>query len=178
VLESIVVKQRNSQQYQSKEIRQQLNELKAHNYEHEKFEGQAINQLIKLDGKIDTLNQVNVEIAGKEENFEAVNEALVKTINEQLTTQEKLTDQLIEQKEIQKDTSSRLDNQEALMGKVIRQLDYLRSTVFERTHFLAGKIEESYDLTSSYIYKLIRNSNKPISLLMEKKQQKKIEKTE
>lgn len=175
-LESLLAKQLNSQQYQSKEIRQQLNELKAHNAEHEKFEGCTIVQLTKLDGKIDTVNQVSQEIMGKVENFTEENKELSIIMNEQLDVQEKLTDQLAEQKEMQYAAFSRLDSQEALMEKIINQLDYLRSILFERTYFLAKKIEDNFDITSSFIYKLITNSNKSILLLMEKEQQKKIDK--
>ena len=158
-LEKMVEKQSTTQQYQSKEIGIQLNELKATTADYEKFEGLALDQLTELTSKIDTTNKTNKVIINQLGKFEAVNEELVTAMNEQSKSQEKLSDQLAEQKFDQNQIATRLDNQEALLEKVVRQLDYLRSTLFERTHFLAEKIEEGYDLTSSYIYKLLTSSN-------------------
>lgn len=57
----------------------------------------------------------------------------------------------------------RLDTQEALLDKLGRQLNHVRSILFERTNYLVDKIDEGYKLTSSYVYKLMTGSEQPFT---------------
>src|SRR5699024_12866080 len=63
----------------------------------------------------------------------------------------------------------RLENQEALMEKFHRQISEFRSILFERSSFLAEKIEDSYNLTSSYFYQLVSGSDTPLTLYMDQR---------
>jgi predicted nucleic acid-binding Zn ribbon protein len=95
-----------------------------------------------------------------------------------LKTQEDLQKQLSEkiskQEEFQTGVLNRLDQQEALTEKIFRQLNHIRSILFERTNYLAEKIDEGYKITSSYVYKLMTGSDQPITfyLMNNKKEEK------
>ncbi|MCL6572457.1 MAG: hypothetical protein K6T88_12360 [Bacillus sp. (in: Bacteria)] len=60
----------------------------------------------------------------------------------------------------------RLDNQEALIEKISRQLNHIRSILFERTNYLATKIDDGYKITSSYVYKLMTGSDQPLTFFL------------
>lgn len=63
-------------------------------------------------------------------------------VQEQLMTLENLSDLLEAQKEKTEHLDKRLENQEALSEKIVRQLEFVRSIIFERTHHLTEKIDE------------------------------------
>src|SRR5699024_6118204 len=76
-------------------------------------------------------------------------------MEEQLALQKQIQEQLLKQEENQKEVNNRLDNQEALSEKIVRQVDYLRSILFERTNDLTEKIEEGFHLTSAYMHYIL-----------------------
>ncbi|MGG1677105.1 hypothetical protein ACIFOT_15305 [Neobacillus sp. NRS-1170] len=91
----------------------------------------------------------------------------LQTINDkQLELQKELAGKLAEQAEFQGGVLQRLDTQEALIDKLSRQLNNIRSILFERTNYLAGKIEDGYKVTSSYVYKLMTGSEKPLTFFL------------
>ena len=57
--------------------------------------------------------------------------------------------QLSIHEEHQVDVLKQLDKQEALTEKISRQLNHIRSIIFERTNYLATKLEDGYKLTAS-----------------------------
>ncbi|MDQ6597448.1 hypothetical protein E2K98_06635 [Bacillus salipaludis] len=61
---------------------------------------------------------------------------------------------------------TRLDRQEALTEKILRQINHIRSILFERTNYLATKIEDGYKVTSTYVYKLMTGSEQPLTFLL------------
>lgn len=83
-----------------------------------------------------------------------------------------LTEQLTEQKESQQEVLIRLDNQEALTEKALRQIGHLRSSLFERTNYLAEKIEDSYQLTSSYLYQLLTGTDQSLTFYVNSENKK------
>ncbi|MCP8970020.1 hypothetical protein [Ectobacillus ponti] len=87
---------------------------------------------------------------------ETANEKLSAQLSEQLTMHEKTA-------QFQETVLQRLDQQEALTEKMSRQLQHIRSILFERTNYLAAKIEDGYKLTSAYVYKLMTGSDKPLT---------------
>ena len=58
-------------------------------------------------------------------------QAAIESINNMEETQNKL--------------ANRVESQEGLMEKVLRQIDHLRSILYERTNFLDEKIEKAYE---------------------------------
>ncbi|MBS4205424.1 hypothetical protein [Lederbergia citrea] len=181
--------QDNTQAIRWKEIGSQLNELKASYYHHEQFENQVIEWLTKLDQKNvealenedsfkqELMEEINrVSLSNKEimEKCESTNQELAIQINEQFQLQKQLSDQMSKQEDRQNEVISRMDDQEALAEKILRQIDHIRSILFERTSYLAEKIENGYKVTSSYVYKLMTGSDQPLSLLLmnQKKEEK------
>jgi hypothetical protein len=68
-----------------------------------------------------------------------------------------------------------LENQEALTEKLMRKVDNFRSILYERTHFLADKIEEGYNATSSYIHEMVSSTGLPPLRYKLKESEKKVD---
>ena len=169
---------------QSKKISSQIYNLRKMNYQQEEFEGQieawmrktetenrkhqdildnrllVEEELLEEMKEISLLNQKNERDL---ENYGFSNDELIVKIDEQFDLQKQIADQLVKQEQTQNEVLSRLDNQEAISEKILRQIDYFRSVLFERTHYLAEKIENGYTTTSSYIYKLVKGSEQPVA---------------
>ncbi|WP_144549847.1 hypothetical protein [Bacillus sp. X1(2014)] len=100
------------------------------------------------------------------EHSEAANHLLVLQMNEQLELQKVVAEKMSKQEEFQGGVLQRLDNQEALMDKISRQINHIRSILFERTNYLAAKIDDGYKITSSYVYKLMTGTDQPLTFLL------------
>jgi chromosome segregation ATPase len=87
-------------------------------------------------------------------------EQLIGKVNDQTEVQQRLSEKVNEQENNQENVMSRLDNQEALTEKLLRQFEHLRSSLFERTAFLAEKVEESAAVTSNYMTKLLSGKDR------------------
>jgi len=111
------------------------------------------------------------------EKNEEVNQQLVLQMNEQLELQKIAAEKLEKQEDFQEGVLKRLDNQEALLDKLGRQINHIRSILFERTNYLAAKIDDGYKITSSYIYKLMTGSEQPLTffLINHKKEENQIQ---
>lgn len=165
---------RQSGQWQ--EVDGKLKELKEINQQHEKLESQVISQLKKLesenhrvqqllgDGQLSkkelseqltAIGRTNQLIVEKLEAYGEENEKLASKLNQQGEMQQQLSEQISKQEDTQTEVIEKLEIQEALTEKITRQIDYFRSILFERTSFLAEKIENGYQLTSSYVAKLM-----------------------
>ena len=136
-LETAYQKQARIQSRRITGLRYNLKRLDDRHIEQKEIESDVINSLQKYGGK---------------------NEELILKMDQQLELQQKMEAQVAKQENRQNEVISRLENQEALSEKMARQLDSLRSALYERTHYLAEKIEESYSTTSTYISKLINGS--------------------
>ncbi|WP_394239555.1 hypothetical protein [Niallia oryzisoli] len=177
---------------QSNHIKKQIHDLKRSYYHHEDFEHEMIQSLQALNEKngylqesIDSGSQMNhsireqmnsvlesdQEMAARLEKNEAAIQQLSLKVNEQLTLHKETT---VKQEDFQRDVLKRLDKQEALTEKISRQLNHIRSIIFERTNYIASKLENGYKLTSSYVYKLMNGSEQPLefTLLNDKKREK------
>ena len=101
-------------------------------------------------------------------------ELIIDLLKTQAELQKQLSEKLSKQEEFQKGVLTRLDQQEALTEKIFRQINHIRSILFERTNFLAEKIDEGYKITSSYVYNLMTGSDQPITfyLMNNKKSEK------
>ncbi|MGG5254278.1 hypothetical protein ACQYAD_12360 [Neobacillus sp. SM06] len=159
------------------EINGQLDSLQSNSIKHTEVEAQILETLNVLDQKGKQLHEVLQkdglqyqevseqirqqyekmnEIISRLEQFEETDRFLFK----QLESQTQVSDQF------QTDVLIRLEKQEALSEKILRQVNHIRSILFERTNYLAGKIEEGYKLTSSYVYKLMTGSDQPLTFVM------------
>nr|WP_263328260.1 hypothetical protein [Neobacillus sp. Marseille-Q6967] len=136
----------------------QLNELHLNHQKQKVFEEQVILWLKSLDDK--------------NTNLQASNKQLTSQIDEQLEWQKSMTEKFLKQEDFQAEVLSRLDKQEALTEKIFRQINHIRSILFERTNYLAEKIDEGYKLTSSYVYNLMTGSDQALTFYLLNKKQK------
>lgn len=169
------------------DVSDQLKELKKMNDEQDKFENNILLYLKKLEasnnelqnifeterlseqdfmGEIEHLSESYHEIANRLGEYRVTIEQLTGKISEQHDLQKQMAEQLAGQESVQEDVVNRLENQEALTEKIMRNIDYFRSILFERTAYLAEKIENGYNLTSSYIAKIMTGNEQPVALYM------------
>lgn len=99
--------------------------------------------------------EIENDVASLLEKYNGENEALLLKIEEQIA------DQTSKQEAFQHEAINRLDKQEALTEKMLRKMDHFRSVLYERTHFLTEKIEQSYHSTSAYLHKVLRVRKTP-----------------
>lgn len=179
--------QETNQMNQWNDIIAQLKELRENHQQQKEFASHVMNWLIKLDeesnklqgilenegqlkqemiDQIQILNQSNQEMMKRLEQYESTNHDLSVKMNEQIERQQQISEQFSKQEDRQNEVLTRLDNQEALTEKILRQINHIRSILFERTNYLAEKIESGYKITSSYVYKLMTGSDKPLTLFM------------
>jgi len=100
------------------------------------------------------------------ERSEDTNHQLIVQMKEQMELQKEVSKKITNQEEFQEGVLQRLDSQEALMDKISRQINHIRSILFERTNYLAAKIDDGYKITSSYVYKLMTGSDQPLTFLL------------
>lgn len=193
-LEKLLQQHENKHIKDNQDIGKRLSELRQMNLQHEKFESRVMDWLAKLDDKnmklqelaenegalkqefmdqINNVRQSNDAIVSQLQKYESANEQIIIKMAEQFELQQKMMeDQFSQQDEVQKEVITRLENQEALTEKILRQIDHFRSILFERTSFLAEKIENGYKLTSAYVHKLLAGTDQPVTVLKLEKKQK------
>ncbi|WP_449354867.1 hypothetical protein ACUL41_00785 [Virgibacillus natechei] len=162
------------------EIGNRLHELKEMN---QQLESQVLERVRKLENenvseqeftkRIDQLRQSQQTVENQIEAYGMANEALFEKMDEQTVLQKQMAEEISNQENSNDEVLSRLENQEALMEKVVRQLDHFRTILFERTHFLAEKLEDGYHLTSSYVDQLMSRSDQPMTFYMANRKQEK-----
>lgn len=186
-LKSLYEKQENVQVNKWEEIGNRLNELKVINLQHEKDQNYVVEQLKGLESEnkkvqvslenerlseqklmkqIDGLNQSNQGIINQLEVYSTDNKEFKSRVDEQYALQKQMADHVSKQEDKQDEVLSRLESQEALTEKITRQIEYFRTILFERTNYLAEKIESGYHHTSSYIANLMGNTDKPPTKFM------------
>lgn len=90
----------------------------------------------------------NDEIVQQLTQIETKNDILLEKVDAQQTAQQTMVNQITNIEETQKALATRLESQEGFMEKVLRQIDHLRSILYERTNFLEGKIVKTYENTN------------------------------
>ncbi|OLS41869.1 hypothetical protein [Bacillus sp. MRMR6] len=162
-LKQRTIEYENVQAIQWDDVSEKLNELKTHTQKNSEFESLVIQWLATLDERM--------------EKHETANNQIHMQISDQYLLQKQMSEKISGQEEFQNGVISRLDKQEALTEKISRQINHIRSILFERTNYLAEKIDDGYKLTSSYVYNLMTGSDQPISfyLLNKNKKEQKLE---
>ncbi|PFN97739.1 hypothetical protein COJ85_22135 [Bacillus sp. AFS076308] len=170
-----------------KQVDYQLSDLKNSTFRQQKFENEMVTNLHSLheknvhleaiieketqvreslSGQINQISKTCDSIADRLDKNEETQQQLAMQMKEQLEMQKQAAEKLTKQEEIHGGMLKRLDNQEALLDKFARQLNHIRSILFERTNYLAGKIDDGYKLTSSYVYKLMTGSEQPLTFFL------------
>ncbi|MFJ5762579.1 hypothetical protein ACIQAA_26315 [Neobacillus sp. NPDC093182] len=136
---------------------------------------QYLNQEVVQASNLDKIsNQLN-EISTSNQKHTEYEELIIHLLKTQEELQKQLSEKISKQEEFQTGVLTRLDQQEALTEKIFRQLNHIRSILFERTNYLAEKIDEGYKITSTYVYNLMTGSDQPLTfyLMNNKKGEKK-----
>lgn len=110
-------------------------------------------------------NQLN-ELRSSNQKHTEYEELIIHLLKTQEGLQKQLSEKISKQEEFQTGVLNRLDQQEALTEKIFRQINHIRSILFERTNYLAEKIDEGYKITSSYVYNLMTGSDQPITFYL------------
>lgn len=166
---NLLTKQRDtSQSLQWQEINNRLTGLEKVN----DLQGFQIMEQLKV------LSNENEKLQMQMENERIFDQEVINQTKQNSLNYEELSQQINEQKESQQEVLTKLDNQEALTEKALRQISHLRSTLFERTSYLAETIEDSYKLTSSYLYELLTGIDQPLTFYMKGQHKKEKESQE
>lgn len=190
-LKDLFEKQESKQTSHWKYIQKGISEQKKVNVQHERVENHVLTWLKELDAKdsklqvtlendlllkqelmntMETLSHSNLEVVTELDKVGLANEVLDLKVNEQLDLQKQIAQQIAKQEDTQNVVLSRLDDQEALTEKILRQIDHFRAILFERTSYLAEKIDTGYNYTTSYFSKLLTGDQSLTHILLNKKQ--------
>lgn len=120
----------------------------------------------ELMDEFSVIKKTNEDVAMRLEKYDSANEQLISKFDEQLKLQREMSEQVLDQHRKQEIVSNKLEEQEAVTEKIVRELHHIRSILFERSSFLAEKIEHGYKRTSSFIYHLITGSNQSKTLVI------------
>ncbi|WP_226038482.1 hypothetical protein [Aquibacillus saliphilus] len=193
-LKSMYHQQEHTQSRQWKEYQIKLEELKESDLQFERFEEYAKERLKVLDNsnmklidhlesesllnqeimdQINTVSDANTEIVNQLEEFESSNLQLSHQMKELVELNKQMSDQISDQDVNHNSILTSLEDQGAIMEKTSRQLTDFRSILYERTNYIAEKIEKSYKITSSIVYKLFTGSDQPLTFFMNNQREEK-----
>lgn len=113
----------------------------------------------KLKDQIQSFEETNQKVLKQLEDHNEAYDQINKKSEEQDNIQNKILTQLSQQNDHQQHLTDRLSNHEAIIEKIGRQVEFIRASLFERTTYLAEKIESGYLITSSYLTKLVTGSH-------------------
>lgn len=162
------------------ETNQRLEQLNEYNSKREKMEKETIQRLEKLENsqtelhkELITDNKLKDSISNEMETIKILNHQLINQIQLNEADQRELENKISKMMEINIDikekvtdlekkqvtVSEKLDQHEALMEKISRQLTFLRSILFERTHDLAEKIENVYKYMENWFNQWLKRND-------------------
>lgn len=165
-------------------MKEQINDLIDSSRNREDLEDSIIQRLHSIEeseallkksmiDQMNSLSETYQALLSRMERNESSNEHLTSLLNKQLELQNEVADTLQKQESFQSGVLNRLDTQEALTEKISRQLNHIRSIIFERTNDIATKLEDSYKKTTAYVYKIMNGTEQPnYSTLVNSKKKK------
>ncbi|MDL4842997.1 hypothetical protein [Aquibacillus rhizosphaerae] len=125
------------------QVKQWLSNLdKSENNLHAMLENEQILNKTILE-QIKELSQSNQEIVRGLTEYDVYNNQLNEKVDLLFNQQDTLNDQFTNQVENQNEMIGRMENQEALLEKAVREINNIRSIVYERVSYLIEKIENS-----------------------------------
>ena len=130
------------------------------------MKNQFLNQEVVQASQWDKVKSQLDELRTNNQRHKEYEELIIDLLKTQEELQKQLSVKSSKQEEFQTGVLTRLDQQEALTEKIFRQINHIRSILFERTNFLAEKIDEGYKITSSYVYNLMTGSDQPITFYL------------
>ncbi|QTD42557.1 hypothetical protein [Sporosarcina sp. Te-1] len=173
-LEVDLSKQQKKQSNRWLSVSHRLEELEEQQYSKAAFEENVMERLDKIEKQnqilqqsllskekeqeelirqIMSIHRANNELTLNLQDTKKLHDVLLTKIEEQQRDQHRVADALEKQTAAQLEMSSRLDRHESILEKLVRQMDHLRSIIYERSHDLAEKIEKGYIITTQYAIK-------------------------
>lgn len=140
------------QAYFTKIIDQQTEQLKA--LEHDGVKQEEIQRKMADITELGNVFKEKLQIIEKRQ------QQLVELIQAVRENQQTMSTKMDEQGDFQSGIINRLETQEAYTDKIIRQLDHLRSIIFERAGVLAEKIEKGVKQTTSHITRFFNGTQR------------------
>jgi chromosome segregation ATPase len=104
--------------------------------------------------KVEGMNQLNQDLMTRLNELSELNGRIETKVDEQTEIQKSLSGQVTRLETAQQEVVDKIDSQEGLIDKLNRQIDHIRSVLFERTNHLEGKIEHLYKTTAALFQKL------------------------
>ncbi len=177
ILQAYMNRQEASQAKELRTIRNRLNGLQEREGRQEQFENEVMESFVQLHAENHNFHQ---ELENEQSNTQEIAEELnnvkhstiemARRLEEFTSVQEEITtevkEQLLKQEKTQQAVIGRLENQEGLTEKLLKQMDHLRSVLYERSNFLVEKIEGGYLSTSHFISRLLAGSEQPTARFM------------
>jgi predicted nucleic acid-binding Zn ribbon protein len=130
------------------------------------MKNQFLNQEVVQASHLNTITTQLNELRTSNLQHKEYEELILHLLKTQEDLQKQLSEKISKQEEFQMGVLNRLDQQEALTEKIFRQINHIRSILFERTNYLAEKIDEGYKITSSYVYNLMTGSDQPVTFYL------------
>src|SRR5699024_6548946 len=96
------------------------------------------------------IHEANQTVLHQIEDYEMQTKKLNAKMDDLVQLQQAMMEAMSQQQDDRHKALQSLENQDALLEKTLRQVTNLRSALFERTSYLAEKVENSYKLTSSF----------------------------
>ncbi|MCM3357166.1 MAG: hypothetical protein ABS938_00880 [Psychrobacillus psychrodurans] len=109
--------------------------------------------------KLDDLSLKNVEVLSNMDQMTAFQHEAITKIDEQHQFHHTIAQQMSGLEESQKGLTSRVDLQEGLLEKIMRQIDHIRFSLYERTNFIEEKMEKLYQTSIASFQKIKNGSN-------------------
>jgi|GEM_PF-1581139 predicted nuclease with TOPRIM domain len=94
------------------------------------------------------------ELAGRFKSYEGLQETMVSQLDLHIELEEQINEKLQMQEMFHQSLMERISHQEAITEKVSRDLDHLKTVVFERVSYLAEKVEDHFKYMKDYIFNL------------------------
>lgn len=95
------------------------------------------------------------DLAGRFKSYEGLQETMAGQLDLHVELEEQINEKLQMQEVFHQSVMERISHQEALTEKVSRDLDHLKTVVFERVSYLAEKVEDHFKYMKDYIFNLI-----------------------
>ncbi|UAL50136.1 hypothetical protein MGI18_14690 [Bacillus sp. OVS6] len=98
------------------------------------------------------------ELSGRFKTYESLQEKIIDQLDSHAVLKEQIKDRLELQEVFHQSVIERISHQEALTEKISRDIDHLKSVIYERVSYIAEKVEENFKVTKEYIFNLFSKS--------------------
>lgn len=120
--------------------------------------------------QLEQIEKRNELIFQRIDRYEKEHHGLLQRLHELENLQQETFSKIAGQTERQQEIVDQLDNHGALLDKIMRQVEYIREIIFERSHFLSTKVEQGWQYVMHFFAR--PNGTKTPSALPEEEKEK------